>query len=64
MEPRQENVVIGTGITVIQIKGNQVRVGIEAPDPVCILRGEPACRQKDRPEVMMPFLSGPPCEYD
>jgi carbon storage regulator len=37
-----ETVVIGDGITltVIDIKGNRVRVGIEAPDQVRILRAE------------------------
>ena len=42
-----EKVVIGNGITVtvVAVAGNKVRVGIEAPDRVRILRGELACRQ-------------------
>jgi hypothetical protein len=30
-------------LTVVEVKGNQVQVGIEAPDRVRILRGELAC---------------------
>ena len=42
-----EKVVIGDGITVtvVEVRGNRVRVGIEAPGQVRILRGELACRQ-------------------
>ena len=37
-----EKVVIGNGITVtvVEVIGNKVRVGIDAPDRVRILRGE------------------------
>jgi carbon storage regulator len=40
-----EKVVIGEGITVtvLEVVGNRVRVGIEAPGDVRILRGELAC---------------------
>ena len=40
-----EKVVIGNAITVtvVEVRGNRVRVGIEAPDQVRILRGELAC---------------------
>jgi carbon storage regulator CsrA len=40
-----EKVVIGNGITitVVEVQGNRVRVGIEAPDDVRILRAELAC---------------------
>jgi carbon storage regulator len=40
-----EKVVIGEGITVtvLEIVGNRVRLGIEAPGDVRILRGELAC---------------------
>jgi carbon storage regulator CsrA len=43
-----EKVVIGGGITVtvIEVQGNRVRVGIDAPDQVRILRGELACWQE------------------
>jgi len=36
------SIVIGDGITVtvLSIRGSQVRIGIEAPPGVCILRGE------------------------
>ena len=42
-----EKVVIGNGITVtvVEVHGNRVRVGIAAPDHVRILRGELACRE-------------------
>jgi carbon storage regulator len=37
-----EKVRIGPDVTLtlIEIKGNRVRIGIEAPDQVCVLRGE------------------------
>lgn len=39
-----EKVIIGDGITltVVEVMGNRVRVGIEAPEQVRILRAEPA----------------------
>lgn len=39
---RMERVVIGSDIriTVIKLEGNQVRIGIEAPDDLMILRAE------------------------
>jgi carbon storage regulator len=42
-----EKVVIGTGITltIVEVHGNRVRIGIEAPDQVPILRGELAGRE-------------------
>jgi carbon storage regulator len=44
-----EKVVIGTGITVtvMAMTGNKVRLGIDAPDQVRILRGELACGQEE-----------------
>ena len=55
-----EKVVIGNGITVtvVAVTGNRVRVGIDAPDQVRILRGELAGWQ-DRP-VPDPDLEGKP----
>jgi carbon storage regulator len=46
-----EKVVIGNGITVtvMEVTGNKVRVGIDAPDQVRILRGELACWQEEDP---------------
>ena len=39
---RMESVVIGSGIrlTVVRIEGGQVRLGIEAPDDLTVLRAE------------------------
>ena len=39
---QQEKICIGDEIviTVLRLKGKSVRVGIEAPDKVCVLRGE------------------------
>jgi carbon storage regulator len=43
---RGEQVVLGNGITltVVEVKGNRVRLAFDAPDPVRILRAELACR--------------------
>jgi carbon storage regulator len=42
-----EKVVIGNGIilTVVEVRGNRVRLAIDAPDQVRILRAELACQQ-------------------
>jgi len=43
-----EKVVIGNNditLTVVEVKGNRVRIGIDAPDQVRILRAEFACWQ-------------------
>jgi carbon storage regulator len=44
-----EKVVIGNGITVtvVEVRGKRVRVGIEAPGQVRLLRGERACWQEE-----------------
>ena len=44
-----EKVVIGGHITltVVDVQGNRVRLGIDAPDDVRILRGELACSQNE-----------------
>ena len=44
-----EKVVIGSGITVtvVETKGNRVRLAFEAPDQVRILRAELACWQDE-----------------
>ena len=44
-----EKVVIGNGITltVVEVEGNRVRLGFDAPDQVRILRAELACWQED-----------------
>jgi carbon storage regulator len=44
-----EKVVICNGITVtvVEVTGNKVRLGFDAPDLVRILRGELACWQED-----------------
>jgi carbon storage regulator len=49
-----EKIVLGQGITVtvLEVQGGRVRVGIEAPDEVRVLRGELACwlELEGRPE--------------
>ena len=42
-----EQVVIGTTITltVVEVRGDRVRLAFDAPDQVRILRAELACRQ-------------------
>jgi carbon storage regulator CsrA len=59
-----EKVVIGDGITVtvIEVQGNRVRVGLDAPEQVRILRGELLGCQ-DRP-VPDPDLEGKPPEWE
>ena len=59
-----EQVVIGGGITVtvVAVTGNGVRLGIDAPDQVRILRAELLGRQ-DRP-VPDPDLEGKPPEWE
>jgi len=44
-----EKVIIGDGITltVVEVKGNRVRIGIDAPDDVRILRAELDCWQDE-----------------
>lgn len=44
-----EKLVIGNDITVkvVEIKGNRVRLGFDAPDDVRILRAELACWQDE-----------------
>ncbi len=59
-----ENVVIGDGITVtvVEVKGNRVRLGIDAPDQVRILRAELAGWQEGSADSAEPadpaFTSG------
>jgi carbon storage regulator len=42
-----ERIVIGNGITltVVEVRGNRVRLAFDAPEQVRILRAELACRQ-------------------
>jgi carbon storage regulator len=44
---RSERIVIGTSIliTVLKVDGNQVRLGIEAPSSLAIVRAELLARQ-------------------
>ena len=58
-----EKVVIGNGITVtvVEVRGDRVRVGIEAPGQVRILRGELACRQGEPAACDGPADSACPC---
>jgi carbon storage regulator len=59
-----EKVVIGNGITVtvVEVTGNKVRLGIVAPEQVRILRAELLGGQ-DRP-VPGPDLEGKPPEWE
>jgi carbon storage regulator CsrA len=54
-----EKLILGEGITVtvLEVVGNRVRVGIEAPGDVRILRGELACWLK--PETVPPHRAAP-----
>jgi carbon storage regulator len=44
---RGEKVVIGNGITltVVEVRGDRVRLAFDAPDQIRILRAELACQQ-------------------
>ena len=44
-----EKVVIGNGITltVVEVRGDRVRLAFDAPDQVRILRAELTCRQAE-----------------
>ena len=48
-----ERVVIGDGITitVVEVRRDRVRLGIDAPEQVRILRAELACRQAGPAEL-------------
>jgi len=50
---RSERIVIGSSIliTVVKVDGNQVRLGIEAPDTLPILRAELLSREPRRTGV-------------
>jgi carbon storage regulator len=58
-----EKIVIGEGIilTVVEVQGNRVRFGIDAPDQVGILRGELVVRQDQ--SVTDPDLAAKPPEW-
>ncbi|MBL9089879.1 MAG: carbon storage regulator [Planctomycetaceae bacterium] len=47
----EQQIQIGEGIviTILQVKGNAVRIGIEAPKDVRVLRGELEPKNDDRP---------------
>ena len=53
-----EKIHIGNNIviTVVEIHGNRVRISIEAPDDVRILRGELACWQEETVHDLDPEL--------
>ena len=55
-----EKVVIGNGITVtvLEVVGNQVRLGFQAPAEVAIFRGELSCwlDLSPAPDVVPPVL--------
>ena len=52
MRRTNESIIIGDNIeiTVQQIKGKQVHLGIKAPKDIKILRGEIEAREPDSPE--------------
>jgi carbon storage regulator len=60
---RGEKVVIGNGITVtvVSVHGNTVRIGVEAPDQVRILRAELACWPEDLAACEEPADPACPC---
>jgi carbon storage regulator len=49
---RSQRIVIGSSIriTVVKLDGNQVRLGIEAPDTCPIVRGELLGRSRPHPQ--------------
>lgn len=61
-----EKIVIGNGIvvTLVDVKGNRARIGIEAPDNVEILRGELACWRDSAAPAPAPQRPGREAEGD
>lgn len=53
-----EKLVVGKGITVtvVEVNGSRVRVGIEAPDDLRILRAELACWQTEAVDIEEEYL--------
>ena len=50
---QNQEIVIGDGIkiTVLKIKGNTIRLGIDAPRDVKVIRGELSSQPKSNPET-------------
>ena len=48
-----EQIVLGDGVTltVVEVRGDRVRLAIDAPDQVRILRAELACQQGEPPDA-------------
>lgn len=57
----QETITIGSNIqiTVLLVNAKRVKIGIEAPDNVRVLRGELSPPGHDTPEVVQPLLEEP-----
>jgi carbon storage regulator len=49
-------------ITVLEVSGNRVKIGVEAPDNVRVLRGELAWWQDDRAAAESPRKARPRAE--
>lgn len=56
-----EKVVIGANITltIVEVRGNRVRIAFDAPDEVCILRGELVTRRDDQEPTDVDLESKP-----
>jgi carbon storage regulator len=50
-KPGEKVIVGGVTVTVVEVRGNQVRLAFDAPEEVRILRGEIACYQNEPAEA-------------
>ena len=59
-----ERILIGQDVrvVVVAIEGGRVRLGIEAPPSISILRGELGDRHPDPPESVQPGVDRTPAE--
>jgi carbon storage regulator CsrA len=57
----QERILIGDNIkiTILRVKGNSVRVGIDAPSDVRVVRGELSPRKAENAEPVAAIAAGP-----
>jgi carbon storage regulator len=53
-KPGEKVVIDNITVTVLEVKGNRIRLGVDAPESVDILRGELAVWKEPRPTTATP----------